>query len=163
VGTTLTSPSPRGDSSKPGFGIAFGGLGKIIGGETELAYYPELLNNAENGLAKSRVISYSAGPLIGPTIGRVKPYGAIGFGGLYLNVTSLASIVIPNPASVSSNYFSINGGGGVMVFFSDHLGVRGDVRYTRAYGFNLSDLQTTGLTLDRFDFWRAGIGLAAKF
>jgi opacity protein-like surface antigen len=159
VGTTLTSPTASGGSSKPGFGAAFG-IGKIIGGETEFAYYPELLNNADNGLAKSKVISYSAGTLIGPTLGRVKPYGAIGVGGLYLNVTSLASLVIPNPASFSSNYFSVNAGGGVMVFFSNHVGLRGDLRYTKAYGFNLADLQTTGLALDGFDFWRAGIGLA---
>jgi hypothetical protein len=38
-----------------------------------------------------------------------------------------------------------------------------DLRYFRAYGFKLTDLQTAGLALDRFDFWRASIGLAAKF
>jgi hypothetical protein len=47
--------------------------------------------------------------------------------------------------------------------------VRGDLRYTRAFGFNVTDLTTTsgtglgGLTLNRFDFWRGYIGLAVKF
>jgi hypothetical protein len=50
-----------------------------------------------------------------------------------------------------------------MVFFINHLGVRGDLRYLRAYGFNFADLQTAGLRLSHFDFSRASIGLAVKF
>jgi hypothetical protein len=163
VDTTLTSPTGRGGSSKAGFGAAFGNIGKIVGAETEVAYYPELLNNGANAVAKSKVVTFSGGTLIGPTLGRIKPYGAFGFGGLYLNVTSVSSIVVPNPASISNTYFTFNAGGGVMGFFSTHFGVRGDLRYFRAYGFKLDDLQNAGLAFDRIDFWRAGIGLAAKF
>ena len=168
VGTTLTSPSTRGNTSKPGFGLAFGSLGNIVGAETEIAYFPQVLDNSANALAKNRVFTFSADTLIGPTIGRVKPYFAIGAGDLHLNVTSLSSVLIPTPASFSSDYFMFNLGGGVMGFFTRHLGVRADLRYFRAYGFKIADLQSTagnsaGITLDRFDFWRASIGLAAKF
>jgi Outer membrane protein beta-barrel domain len=163
LGTTLTSPSSSGSSSKAGFGVALGGLGKIIGGETEIAYYPQVLDNTANNLSKSKVITVSGNTLIGPTIGPVKVYGAFGFGDLYLNVTGVSSIVIPNPQNISTNYFTFNSGGGVMGFFSPHLGVRGDLRYYRAFGFKVTDVQGTGLALDRFDFWRAGIGIVAKF
>jgi hypothetical protein len=165
IGTTLTSPSAQGSSSKPGFGVALGGIGKIIGVETEIAYYPQLIDNAANSLAKNKVITFSGNTLIGPMIGPVKVYGAFGFGDLYLNVTSVSSIAIPNPASISTNYFTFNTGGGVMGFFSPHLGVRGDLRYNRAFGFKLADIQSagSGLALDRFDFWRANIGLVVKF
>jgi len=168
VGTTLTSPSTRGNTSKPGFGLAFGSLGNIVGAETEIAYFPQVLDNSANALAKNRVFTFSADTLIGPTIGRVKPYFAVGAGDLHLNVTSLSSVVIPNPASFSSDYFMFNLGGGVFGFFTGHLGLRADLRYFRAYGFKIADLQSgagnsAGITLDRFDFWRASIGLAAKF
>jgi hypothetical protein len=164
VGTTLTSPSARGGHSKAGFGIAFGGIGGIVGGETEFAYYPEVIDTTANNLSKSRVITFSGSTLIGPMIGPVKVYGAIGAGNLNLNVTSLSSIVIPNETTISSNYFTFNAGGGVMGFFSNHFGVRGDLRYYRAFGFKISDVPTgTGLALDRFDFWRAGFGLVVKF
>lgn len=163
VGTTLTSPSTTGSATKPGFGIAFGSLGKIVGVETEVAYYPQVIDNAANALAKNRVFTFSGGTLLGPTIGRVKPYGAFGVGDLYLNVTKLSSVLIPDPASISTNYVTVNAGGGVMGFFTTHLGVRADLRYFRAYGFKVTDLQTTGLALTHFDFWRASIGLAAKF
>ena len=114
VDTTLSSPSATGSSSKPGFGVALGNVGKIIGAETETGYQPELIDNTANGLQKSRVITFSGNTLIGPTIGRV-------------------------------------------------LGVRADVRYFRAYGFKVTDLQNAGLALDHFDFWRASLGFAAKF
>jgi hypothetical protein len=163
VGTTLTSPTGSGGSSKAGFGVALGALGKIVGGETEIAYYPEVLDNTANALAKNKVITFSGNTLIGPTIGPVKVYGAVGVGDLYLNVTSLQSVVIPNPTSISTNYFTFNAGGGVVGFFSAHFGVRGDLRYYRAFGLKVTDFQGAGLALDKFDFWRANVGLAIKF
>jgi hypothetical protein len=57
----------------------------------------------------------------------------------------------------------VNVGGGAAGFFTAHLGVRGDLRYFRAYGFKITDLQSAGFALDRFDFWRASVGLVAKF
>ena len=163
IGTTLTSPTPNNGSSKPGFGVALGMLGTIVGAETEVAYYPEVLDNATNGLNKNKVITFSGNTLIGPTIGPVKVYGAVGLGDLYLNVTSLQSVVVPNPTSISTNYFTLNVGGGVAGFFSSHVGVRGDLRYYRAFGFKVEDLQNPQLALDKFDFWRGNIGVAFKF
>jgi opacity protein-like surface antigen len=163
VDTTLSSPSTGGSTSQPGFGIAIGNVGKVVGFETELSYHPNLIDNSANGLAKSHVLTLAQNILVGPTIGRVKPYGAAGLGDLYLNITGLSSVVIPNPTSISTNYFTVNVGGGVIGFVTPHLGVRADLRYYRAYGFKLTDLQTAGLALDRFDFWRAGFGVVAKF
>ncbi|MEO5739974.1 MAG: outer membrane beta-barrel protein [Vicinamibacterales bacterium] len=163
AGTTLSSPTSAGSSTKTGFGIAFGALGGVMGGETEIAYFPELIDNAANAIAKSKVITFSGGALIGPTLGRVKPYAAIGAGNLHLNVTTLASVVRPNVETISNNYFTFNAGGGIFGFFTEHIGVRADLRYTRAFGFKIADLETAGIALDKFNFWRATFGLAAKF
>ena len=163
IGTTLTSPGPSGDSTKPGYGVAFGGMGKIVGAETEIAYYPEVIDTAPNAIAKSRVISFSGGMLIGPRLGPVTPYFAIGAGNLNLNVTGVASVIVPNPESISNNYFTFNTGGGVMGFFSSHFGVRGDLRYFRAFGLKFDELEDTGIGLDKFNFWRGYLGLAVKF
>ena len=163
VGTTLTSPSSTGSSTKPGYGVTFGGFGRIVGGETEIAFYPEVIDNSANGITKSKVISFSAGMLIGPTLGPAKPYFAIGAGNLNLNVTGISSIVIPNPESIWNNYFTFNTGGGIMGYFSDHMGVRGDLRYYRAFGLKLEDLEDAGLAFDKFNFWRASFGIVFKF
>ena len=163
VDTTLSSPSAVGSSSQPGFGVSIGNVGKVVGFETELTYQPELIDNSANALAKNRVFTVSGNLLVGPTIGRVKPYGAAGLGNLNLNVTRLSSLAVPSPESISSNYLTVNVGGGVMGFVTAHFGVRADLRYYRAYGFKLTDLETAGLALDRVDFWRAGVGVVAKF
>jgi hypothetical protein len=164
VDTTLDAPSPTGNNTRAGFGVSFGNVGRIVGFETDLAYQPEIIDNTANALAKSRVLVFSGNVLVGPTIGRVKPYGAVGAGNLNLNVTSLSSVVIPNPTSFSNNYLTVNFGGGVMGFFTNHLGMRGDLRYFRAYGFDVNDFEGAGaLALDQFSFWRANVGLAVKF
>jgi hypothetical protein len=163
VGTTLTSPTSTGSSTKPGYGVTFGGVGRIVGGETEIAYYPEVVDNTANGLAKSKVVSISASMLLGPMMGAVKPYVAFGGGNLNLNVTRLSSVVIPNPEDLSNNYFSFNAGGGVMGFFTDHFGVRGDLRYYRAFGMNLDQFENAGFQFDKFNFWRASFGIVGKF
>jgi hypothetical protein len=163
AGTTLTSPSVNGTKSKPGFGVAFGSLGGFFGADTEIAYYPEVLDKAANGLAKSRAFTFSGDMLIGPKIGPVKPYAAGGAGNMWVNVTSVKSIFIPNPESISNSYFTVNVGGGVVALLAPHFGVRGDARYFRAFGFNTTDLSGAGLKLSHFDFWRAAGGLVLTF
>jgi len=163
IGTTLSSPTATGSSTRAGYGISLGSLGKIVGAETEIAYFPELIDNSANALAKNKVFTVTGDTLIGPIIGRVKPYAAIGAGNLHLNVTNLTSAVLPTQASISNNYFTFNAGGGVIGFFTQHFGARGDLRYTRAFGIKVADLSTAGLSLDHFDYWRATFGVAVKF
>jgi opacity protein-like surface antigen len=163
IATTLSSPTEAGSSTKPGFGISFGSLGKVVGGETEITYFPELIDNSANAIAKNKVFTISGDTLIGPTIGRrVKPYFAIGAGDLHLNVTK-GSVAVPSTETISNNYFTFNAGGGVIGFFTGHLGARVDLRYTRAFGIKITDLQAANLALDKFNFWRATFGLAVRF
>jgi hypothetical protein len=163
IGASLTSPSPSSDASKMGYGIAFGSLGKLVGFETELSYFPELLDNDAEALSKSKSVTFAASTLIGPTIHRIKPYGAIGAGTIYLNVANLTSIVVPNPESISNTYFALNIGGGVGGFFSSHFGVKGDLRYFKAYGFDLNDFEGTSVRIDNFNFWRGTVGALIGF
>jgi opacity protein-like surface antigen len=163
VDTTLSSPTGTGGSSKAGVGVAFGRFGKVVGMETEVTYHPEIVDNAANALAKSHVFTLSENLLVGPTIGHVKPYGVIGGGDRHLNATSVASVAVPTPESFSNNYFTINFGGGVAYFFNKRVGARGDLRYFRAYGLNLNEVETSGLTFNRFNFWRAGVGATFLF
>jgi opacity protein-like surface antigen len=167
IDTTLTSPTGSGGASKAGFGLSFGKMGGIVGAETEITYLPQILDNDANALAKSHVFTGSESLLVGPRIGSVKPYGIIGAGDLYLNASS-ASVGLPSSLdsitnSVSNNYFTINAGGGVMYFFTRRIGARADLRYVKAYGLNISDLENSGLKFTKFDFWRAGFGAAFTF
>src|SRR6478672_6535220 len=55
IGTTLTSPTETGSHTKAGWGVDLGALGKIVGAETEIAWYPEIIDIAENAIDKSKV------------------------------------------------------------------------------------------------------------
>ena len=160
---TLTSPSPVGGRSQVGFGVSFGSVGRIVGAEAEVAYYPQVLDNQANGLAKSHVLTFGGSTLIGPKIGPVKVYGAIGLGDLVLNVQSVAGALTPTAASLTNHYVTLNTGGGAMGFLVKHLGVRGDLRYYRAYGFTVTDLQSSSIRLGHFAFWRATVGAVFTF
>ena len=163
--TTLTSPS-GGGHTKPGVGLAFGTNRKILSLETEIAYHPQIIDTALDG-SKSKVLTFSGDMIIGPTIGHVKGYGAVGAGDLHLNFKSLSKLAATDMDSLASNYFTFNVGGGAIYYLTDHLGVRADLRYLRAYGIDFAALEaaeaTDSLSLKHFDFWRLNIGLAAKF
>jgi hypothetical protein len=160
--TTLTSPSGSGGHTKRGYGVAFGTNGKIFGAETEISYHPEIIDTTLIG-AKSKVLTFSEDLVIGPTIGHVKGYGAVGAGDLHLNVSSLSKLASADAESLSSNYFTINFGGGAIGYVTKNLGIRGDLRYLRAYGIDFAALEAENFSLKHFDFWRLNIGLVAKF
>jgi opacity protein-like surface antigen len=63
---------------------------------------------------------------------------------------------------ITSNDFALNFGGGVMAFFSDHVGIRGDIRYFRTL---TNEDAGTGLDFELGDlnFWKWDVGAAFRF
>ncbi len=66
---------------------------------------------------------------------------------------------------INSNDFAVNFGGGVMAFFTDHVGIRGDLRYFRTLrdedaGSGLDDLD---FELGDLNFWKWDVGAAFRF
>ena len=63
---------------------------------------------------------------------------------------------------INSNDFAVNFGGGIMAFFTEHVGLRADVRYFRT----LTDSDPAGgvdFGLGDMNFWKWDIGTAFKF
>lgn len=63
---------------------------------------------------------------------------------------------------VDRNDFGVTGGVGAMGFFTDNLGVRGDVRYFRNIGDQEPDNEFD-LDFGDFSYWRGTAGLVLKF
>lgn len=62
----------------------------------------------------------------------------------------------------SVNQIGVTGGAGMLIFFNDHLGIRGDLRYFRG----LQDFEIdegAGVDLGSISFWRATIGASLRF
>lgn len=156
VGATFGHDAPATKLST-GVGLAF--LGKAAGLELELGYTPDFFNQQTELalIADSNVTSGMANILIGPAIGRVRAYGLVGAGVLRSRIHAGDLF-----DAVDTNDTAVDAGGGVIVMISDHVGVRGDLRYFRS----LKDPSNDGnldVTLGNFDFWRATAGLSLKF
>jgi hypothetical protein len=154
VGNTTTSSDAGGDGPRAIYGIAFGSLVPKAGAEIEFVYLPQMFDTQV--VRESRAFTVMGDVFVGPTIGPVRIYGAVGVGDFYVNLSSGA-------ADFSSHYLTVNGGVGVAVFFGSHLGVRGDLRYYHPTGVVADDLGRVGVDPEQLKFWRPTVGLTLKF
>jgi hypothetical protein len=143
------------------YGASLGFLGNgIIGFEAEFATTPTFFGNGGQSavFTNNNVITFMGSLLLAAHAGPVRVYGAAGAGLMKTRVTSSDGLF-----DVNSNDFGVNGGGGVIGFLGDHVGLRADIRYFR----DLSDLNPAGnfhLQLgNKVDYWRALGGLTFKF
>jgi opacity protein-like surface antigen len=151
------------DNSRGMFGVDAGGMGAgIIGGEVDFGYSPSFFGT-ENDFGHNTVIDLMANVIVGVPVGGtrgpgVRPYVS---GGVGLLRTQIDGGTIAQVSS-SNNMFGWNLGAGVMGYFADHFGLRGDVRYMR--GFKDLNTGVTRFDLDnsQLHFWRASIGVVFR-
>jgi hypothetical protein len=126
--------------------------------QTEISYHPGIV--IQLGRAKTKVLTFSEDLVIGPTIGHVEDAVRRGRRSAS-DVSSLSKHVAK--AEASRQLFTIHFGGGAIGYVTKNLGIRGDLRYLRAYGIDFAALEAENFSLKHFDFWRLNIGLVAKF
>ena len=135
-------------------GVAGGKLGAIGGGEVELGYARNFFGDTPG--VDANVLTLMANVIIGPKIGAIRPFVLGGVGLIKSHVEFTTGSLLD-----SSNDFGWNIGGGVMLMFGDHLGVRGDVRRFKSF----QDFSILGFGLDneKLTFNRASAGLVLAF
>lgn len=156
------------DTKKPvyGVGIALGGL---IGLEAELAQtrlgdwdIPRTPIDFEAKMTTGMVNLVLRVPT-----GPVQPYATGGVG--FIRVSGDVTVpFVGSVLSVSGQDLGMNVGGGIYLFPSRHIGLRGDVRYVRSFGElsvdNLRDIvDDFDVPLPKFDYWRVTGGLTLRF
>ena len=138
-----------------GASLAWMGAG-VFGFEADFGYSPDFFGRSDVG--GSSVLSAMGNVVIGIPLGGqsgfgVRPYGLAGLGVVQSKIDS----------GLDETKAAWDFGGGVMVFFGSHVGVRGDVRYIRTIGRLDFDL-TGGIERSRrLDFGRASAGLILRF
>src|SRR5471030_1100140 len=146
-------------------GVSAGSMGAgIVGGEADFGWSPSFFgtqsdfgNNTVMNLRGNLILGVPVGGQRGPGI---RPYVV---GGVGLIRTQIDGGTLTNFAPAqSNNMFGWDAGAGVMGYFSDHVGIRGDLRYLRA----MSDLNTSvtniDLNGDRLHFSRAPVGVVIR-
>ena len=88
----------------------------------------------------------------------VRPYvvGGVGLIRSQIDGGTLANV------SSSTNMFGWDAGAGVMGYFAQHVGLRGDIRYLRATSDLNSGITSLDLNGNRLHFWRASIGVVLR-
>lgn len=152
--------------SKATYGVALG-IGSLITFEGEVAR-ANLGSVSTPGFDLDVTsTSYMGTVLVRPPFGSVQPYGLAGVGLIRL----AGRFDLPFEGALGDATKSKLGytlGGGLMIFFSPNLGIRGDVRYIRPFGdLTVGDLVAIPTTGDvpsgQLDVTRATVGLTLKF
>lgn len=145
------------DNGRTSVGVNAGALGAgIIGGEVSFGFSPSFFGDSSD-FGSNTVMDLMGNVIIGvPLGGVIKPYvvGGLGMIRTQIDGGDVFDVV------VSDNDFAWNVGGGIMGYFSDHVGVRGDVRYLSNFrdSSSLDSLDFDGT----FNYWRASIGVVIK-
>lgn len=133
-------------------------MGTVAGFEVDFGYTPDFYDKNDNAviIGSNNVTTLTGNLVIGVGAGPIRPYvvGGVGLVRSHVNGTDLFD-------DVSANDFGVDAGAGLTVMLSNHVGLRGDVRYFHS----LQDPPggAVDLQLGKFDFWRGTGGIAFKF
>jgi opacity protein-like surface antigen len=149
------------------FGGALGWMGNgIVGFEADFGWTPNFFENTlgdeDFDFGDSNVTSLMGNLVVGAPFGGqtgpgIRPYASGGIGLLRTQVDGGDLF-----DDLSRNDLGVNVGGGVHGFFSDNVGIRGDIRYFRSLQDDEAD-DEFDLGLADFDFWRATVGVTFRF
>jgi opacity protein-like surface antigen len=149
------------------YGASLGYMGAgVIGFEFDFGYSPNFFETIVDDddftfADDSNVTTLMANVIIGIPLGGqtgfgIRPYAVGGVGLLRTHVEGAGLFF----EDLDSNDFGFNIGGGINLFFTDNVGVRGDVRYFRAFAGEDDELD---FDLSDFDFWRATAGVTFRW
>jgi opacity protein-like surface antigen len=139
---------------KVNYGVSVGFMAKgIIGVEEDLGFAPDFFGKSAT-LGGNGVFSAMTNVVVGLPLGPVRPYASAGIGLLKTHVDFSGSSLF---TSFGDSSFGYGIGGGVMLLFPHHVGVRGDLRYIRS----ASDLNIfgTALAATKLSYSRVTVGL----
>jgi opacity protein-like surface antigen len=131
IGTAFASNI---DNGRGTFGVSAGGMGAgIIGGEVDFGWNPSFFGT-QNEFGNNSVLNLMGNVIVGVPIGGthgggVRPYLVGGLGLIRSQIDGNGTVFTPLS---STNMFGWDLGGGVMGYFNQHIGLRGDYRYMRA-------------------------------
>ena len=144
-------------------GVSAGAMGAgIVGGEADFGWSPSFFGT-KSDFGNNTVMNVMGNLILGVPIGGqhgagIRPYVV---GGVGLIRTQIDGGTVAKVSS-SDNMFGWDAGGGVMGYFADHVGIRGDVRYLRATGDLTTNVSSIDINGNKLHFWRASIGVVFR-
>lgn len=169
IGVVFGGSADSGDDDSAAhfsWGASFGWMGAgIVGWEVDFAHTPKFFESddgALNLIDDSNVTSLMGNVIIGIPVGGqagggFRPYATAGAGLLQTSVNGANELF-----DVDNNDFGVNVGVGAFGFMSDHVGLRGDLRYFRSLSDPDEDNEFD-IDFGDFDFWRGTVGVTLRW
>jgi opacity protein-like surface antigen len=144
-----------------GASLAFVGSG-AVGFEFDFGYSPNFFraDTGDSGIdfvGDGNVTTAMVNLVVGAPHGGVRPYVSGGVGLIKSKVDDIGQFF----GSIDSTDFGFNAGAGLGGFFSENVGLRGDIRFFRSVHDSSAD--GIDLELGQFKFWRGTVGITFKF
>jgi opacity protein-like surface antigen len=134
------------------WGVGLGTTHGIVGFEEEIAYAKDFFGKTPGG--ENSVLTVMSNLLIVVPAGPIQPYGLIGLGLIRPHMKFDASSL-----SFDNNALGYDIGGGLNIFLTHGLGLRGDVRHLHT----LQDVTLGVFSGEKLHFWRGSAGLTFRF
>ncbi len=138
-------------------GVALGVLGAILGFEEEIADARNFFGEVPG--QSSSVVTIMSNLMIVPRLGPIHPYVVGGLGLMKTHVDFSTSTLL----ETTDNSLAWDLGGGAIVLFSPHFGVRGDIRHFHSMKRSTVPLLDTTFTDARLNFGRASASVVLAF
>jgi hypothetical protein len=138
-------------------GVALGVLGPILGFEAEIADARNFFGEVPG--QSSSVVTVMGNLMIVPRLGPIHPYVVGGLGLMKTHVDFSTSTLL----ETTDNSLAWDLGGGAIVLFSPHFGVRGDIRHFHSMQRSTVPLLDTIFTDARLNFGRASASVVLAF
>jgi hypothetical protein len=140
------------------WGVNAGWMGAgIIGGEIGFGWSPDVYGNTVDNHVWDLMGNVIVGIPIGGQHGAgFRPYVTAGLGDIHTKIVGGSAA-----SSLDNNDFGYNLGVGANGYFSDHFGIRGDLRFFRTANATFNTTNAS-VGLGQYRFWRASIGLVIR-
>ena len=141
--------------------------GGIAGFEIDFGYTPNFFESTEgsedfdygdNNLTTLMANLTLGAPIGGQSGAGIRPYASGGVGIIRSNIGDAEDLF-----DVDSTNWGFNVGAGVAGFFTDNIGLRGDVRYFRSFSDTEDSDDDFDVTLGDLKFWRGSVGVTFRF
>ena len=148
------------------YGVAIGWMSSgILGWEADVSFTPEFFEGGDDDFdfdGGSNVVTAMGNVIIGVPFGGqrdagFRPYLTGGLGMLQTDARSNDDLF-----HVDNSEFGFNVGVGALGFFTDHVGVRADLRYLRSF-VDPDEDNEFDISVGKFDYWRAMAGLTFRW
>ena len=148
-----------------GASLAWMGAG-VVGFEVDFGFSPNFFENTSGSgnfeFADSNLTTVMGNLILGVPIGGqhgvgFRPYAVGGVGIVKSRLGSSGDLF-----NVDSTDWGFNVGAGAMFFFSDNVGLRGDVRYFRSLE-DVEPIDDFNIGFADFRFWRGTLGVTIRF